>query len=301
VSDNGRNGFDATPEGRVAYLETMLEPLEPWIDHTPIFIEYLSDEDPQVRATAIRGLWYSDDLSLIDRLIEMAEEDPSEMVRARAISALGIYIHEGEVAEYDADFGPMTELIREDDLPEADFVRVKEFLLAAYADEDRSVDERRFAIEALGFLSDPEITDLVQEAYDRPEKDWKISALFAMGRSGLTRWSEILGRELYNADPDIQREAIRAVGAVGMDELGKDLWRLTYSDDQDVMLEAIDALGQTGWEGAFDRLEELTLDPDPDIAQAAEAALDEWLMMRELLGEDEDLDSDLDLGWDQGD
>ena len=301
MNDNGKNDSDLTPEGRSAFPESLFDAAEPWIDHGPILIEHLDDEDPQVRLTAVQGIWYSPDLGLIDRLIEMAEQDPSPMVRAHAISGLGVYVFEGEMADYDFEWGPMSELMREDELPEADFMRVKKFLLGIYADETRTLDERRFAIEALGFLSDSKVADLIEEAYNRPERDWKISALFAMGRSGLSRWTDILARELYNAERDIQREAIRAVGEIGMDELGKDLWRLTYAEDQEILIEAIDALGQTGWDGAFERLEELTLDPDSEIAQVAEEALDEWLLLSSILNEDDELDLDADLDWDEQD
>lgn len=301
MSDNGRHEFDATPEGRVAYLESLLDVSEPWVDHTPIFVEYLDDEDPQVRAAALRGLWYPPDFGLIDRLIDMATHDPSVDVRTAAISALGIYIYEGEMAEYGYEYDPATDILHEEDLPEADFMRVKDFLLGVYADETRALDERRHAIESLGFLSDPQVIDLIEEAYNRPERQMKISAIFAMGRSGMSHWAEILSRELYNADQDIQCEAIRATGEIGLTELGQDLWRLTYAEDKDIMLEAVDALGQSGWVGAFERLEELTLDPDPEIAEVAEEALDEWLMMRELLDQAEAFDENADLDWDQDD
>jgi HEAT repeat protein len=298
MNDNSIDKSDLTPEERVAFLESLslVEHSAPWTDNGPVFIQHLDDEDPQVRAAAIRGLWFSPHPDLLDRLIEMAEQDPSPLVRAQAISGLGIYMHEGEMADYDFDWGPMTEILREDELPQADFIRAKDFLLSVYAEETRSLDERRFAIESLGFLSDPKAADLVKEACNRPEREMKISALFAMGRSGLVRWTEILGQELYNSDQDIQREAIRAVGEIGMTELGKDLWRLTYADDREIMLEAIEALGQTGWEEAFARLDELTGHLDQEIARVAQEALDEWLFMVKLQQDD-----DLPLAWDEDD
>jgi HEAT repeat protein len=297
MNNNGKHGPDLTPEERIAFLESLLEDSAPWTDNGLIFIQFLDDNDPQVRALAIRGLWYYPEPALIDRLIEMAEQDPSPLVRARAVSGLGIYMYEGEMADYGYDFGPMTEILREEELPQADFVRAKEFLQSVYADVTRSLDERRFALEALSFLSDPEITDLVEEAYNQPEREMKISAVFAMGRSGLIQWTDILGRELHNDDWEIQREAIRAVGEMGLDELGKDLWRLTYADEREIMLEALAALAQTGWEGAFDRIDELTLDSDQEIALAAEEAMDEWILMNEIqsLGDEPELD----LDWDE--
>jgi HEAT repeat protein len=309
MNNNGKSAADLTPEERIVFLESLLDSDEPWIDHGPIFAQFLDDPDPEVRITALRGLWYTPDPSLIDRLIEMADQDPSPKVRAEAVSALGIYIYQGELADYGFDWGPMTDILREDELPEADFVRVKDHLLGVYADKGRPLDERRFAIEALGFLSDPAVADLVEEAYRQPEQEMKISALYAMGRSGLVRWTEILARELYNAEHDIQLEAIRAVGEIGLAELGKDLWRLTYAEDQEIMLEAIEALGQSGWEKAFERLDELTAHADLEIAQVAKEALDEWLLMSEIAREadeldedwDDEMDQDLDLDWDEED
>lgn len=306
MSDNGKNRFGLTPEGRIAFLESLFETAEPWVDHTPIFVEYLDDEDPQVRVIAIQGLWYNPDPNLIDRLLKVANQDPSEMVRAQAISALGMYVHEGVVADYEFDYGPMADLLEEAELPEADFKRVKAFLLSVCADEKRSLDERRYAIESLGFLG-KEVAHLIEEAYHRPEKDMKVSAIFAMGRSGMVRWADILARELNSPEPDIQLEAVRAVGAIGLTELGEDVYRLTYSEDKDLMLEAVEALGQTGWEEGFERLDELASDPDPEIAEVAEEALSEWFLLREIADQADDLDADwyldddLDADWEQED
>jgi len=300
MSDNGRNEHDMTPEGRVAYLETLMARDEPWADFGPVFVGFLDDEDPEVRATAVRGLWSSSDPSLVERLLDMATHDSSAMVRARAISGLGIYIYDGLMMVLDEDEEPGDELLGDEQITEAQFRQVREYLLTVYNDEDRTTDERRYAIESLAFLFEPEVADLIEDAYNSSDKDMKVSAVFAMGRNGLTRWNDILARELYSADPDIQREAIRAVGELGPPELGQDLLRLTYADDPEIKIEAIEALGQSGWEGAFERLEELTLDLDPDVADLAEGALEEWLMWREVLEGADDLDADEDPSWDAG-
>jgi HEAT repeat protein len=297
MSDNGRKETPLTPEERIEYIETLIEIGydNPAIDHTPVLVEFLEDEDADVRAMAVEALWHYPDPDLIDRLIQIADNDPDPHVRGKAVSGLGIYVYQGEMADYDYDFGPMNDVLREDELPEADFIRVKDYLLGVYRDETRTLDERRFALEALAFLSDPEIAGMIEAAYNSPQREMKISAIFGMGRSGLVRWTDILARELYNADQDIQREAIRAVGEVGLTELGQDVWQLTYTDDRDIQMEAIEALGQTGWEGAFERLEELTLDPDEEVAEVASDALDEWLWISEMLRKAGQVDE----GWEE--
>jgi HEAT repeat protein len=294
MSDNGRNELHMTPEGRVAYLEMLLARDEPWATFGPVFVEFLDDEDPMVRAAAVRGLWFASDPVFVDRLLDIATNDPSVAVRAQAIGSLGIYMYEGLMA-FDEDEELFDEFPDEDQITEAQFQQVRDFLLAVYDDEDRTIEERGNAIGSLAFLFDPMIADLIEDAYNCSEKEMKISAIFAMGRNGLTRWNTILAQELYNADPDIRIEAIRAVGEIGPPELGKDLLRLTFSDDDDTRLEAIEALGQSGWEGAFERLEELTLDLDPEVAEVAQEALEEWLMWREVLEETDELDADEDL------
>jgi HEAT repeat protein len=141
------------------------------------------------------------------------------------------------------------------------------------------------------------VEGVIAELYARPEKEAKRSALLAMGRNGLARWENVLRREMYSSDPELQIEAIEAAGEMSADALGKDLLRLTYADDRDVMLSALWALGQTGWQGGFDRLDEMSLDPDEEIREVADEALDEWIFYNGLnteTGEDEE-DEFLDL------
>ncbi len=299
MSENGKQESKLTPEKRLAFLESLIDFSESWADNHAIFVQHLDDPSPEVRMMAIRGLWVAATPDLIDRLIEIANEDSNPMVRAKAIGGLGIYIYQGDMADYDFDWGPLTETIHQEELPQEDFERVKAFLLSVYADEARSLDERRFAIEALGFLSDPQVAELIEQVYQRPEREMKISALFAMGRSGLVRWTQYIAENLNNPDPDIRREAIRAAGEIGLTELGPELRQLTYGEDDDIKLEAIAALGQTGWDDAFERLDELTQDPDEQVANIAENALDDWYLINQIQQEEEDWE--LDKDWDTED
>jgi HEAT repeat protein len=285
---------------RIALLKRIVEVPDYMTDDSPVLRDHLDDPEPEVRMLAIQGLWDYPDAEFIPLLFAAAENDPDEQVRCRAIVTLGRYIYEGEMGDYDFDFGPMEEVMRLDELSKEDFLKVKEFLLGIYRDESKTLDERRFAVEALSFLSDEEVFAIIEEAHVHPEPKMKLSAIFSMGRSGHMRWTEVILNELHNPDPDLQREAIRAAGEAGLTDAGKDLWRLTYSEDRETQLEAIWALGQSGWEGAFDRLDELSLDIiDPEIQETAEAALEEWYiysgaMTGEMLDENGfNLDDDL--------
>ena len=273
-------------EEGIQFLSRIVEGRDYLTDYLPVLKDFLDDEEAEVRQLAITGLWDYPEPEMIEVLLDKAENDPDEGVRCRAIVTLGRYIFEGMIADYDFDWGAMTEVVREDELPQEGFLRVKEFLLGLYRNQERTLDERRFAIEALSFLTNPEVFEIIEEAYTHPDRKMKMSAIFAMGRNGNVRWHDAILDELHSPVRELQLEAIRAAGEAGFNRAGKDLWRLTYSDDRDVKLEAIWALGQTGWEGAFDRLDDLAfLSEDEEIRDTAELALEEWHIYRWSLDE----------------
>ncbi len=286
-------GDSLTKQEKIAFLKDVVGASDFTMDYSPVLLEYLDDEDAEVRALAIGNLWDYPDPDLIDVLVDKAEHDPSADVRCKAIITLGRFIYEGEMADYDFDWGEMEEMMRADELPQEDFLRVKRFLIDLYRNPAKSLDERRYAVEALGFHTDDEVFSIIEEAYAHPNPKMKMSAIFAMGRSGNLRWTDTLLEELNNPQKELRMEAIRAAGEIGLDEAGKELWRLTYSDDRDVKLEAIWALGQTGWEGAFERLDELTImGEDEEIREVAEDAMEEWSLfsglMEDMFLEDEE-------------
>jgi HEAT repeat protein len=256
-------------------------------------LKQLEHSDPDVRIDAIESLSECREDLAITCLIQRAQTDATSDVRCAALLALGQFMYLGTISDYGMGDPEVFE-----EIPQEEYDRTQSFLLSVYRDKGRSLDERRCAVEALSFGGGDDILDAIAELYNRPEKAAKISALRAMGRSGSARWLDIVGRELYNDDPDVQLEAIEAAGEMSADSMGKDLLRLTYSDDQDVVLSALWSLGQTGWEGAFDRLDEFTLHPDPEVREVADEAMDEWLFFNGLASdsipeeEDEFLDID---------
>ena len=257
----------------------------------PMLLEDLQDPNPRVRILAAKEISGCEDSVVVERLMEMAQHDSDLEVRCTAISGLGNFIYTGGISAYDPESDQ--ELFELDEcVSKEDFERVYEFLLSIYRDEGRHLDERRYAVEAQSFFSNDTVEKMIAELYAHPDKSAKLSALVAMGRNGASRWAEILQRELYSADRDLQLEAIYSAGDASLDSLGKDLWRLTYSEDSDVAMAAIWSLGQTGWDGAFERLDELTLIDNPDIREVADEAMDEWLFYNGLASELEELESE---------
>ncbi|NIN68328.1 MAG: hypothetical protein GTO63_27200 [Anaerolineae bacterium] len=282
-----KKGEQLTKKEKIEFLTRVVEGEDYATDYWPVLREYLEDKDAKVRSLALNGLWDYPVSELIAPLFEIARNDPSQEVRSKAIVTLGRYIYEGDMADYDFDWGAMEELMREDELPEEDFLRVKDFLLELVRDEGQPLDSRRFAIEALSFLNEPEVQDLIEAAYAHPDVKMKVSAIFAMGRQGDQRWEDALLKELDSEVKELQYEAIRAAGEACLDRATPRLKELALVDDKNLQLEAIWALGKTGGEGVSEFLYDLADDEDGEVRDMAEAALEELNLWSEDLEWDE--------------
>jgi len=270
---------------KIALLTRLAENEDAFSDNQSTYETYLSDPEPEVRKLAIKGLWDYPDPALVERLITIAKRDPDQHVRNQAIVTLGRYVYEGEMADYEFDWGTLEDIMRDDELPEESFRRVVAFLLDIARDPSETVDARRYSIEALGFSSSPEIADLVERAYHDPDVATKASALFAMGRSGLERWERFILAELDSPNPRLQFEAVRAAGEMFLDEAAPVLLHLArFATDQALRSEAIWALGHMTPLEAWELLDDIANDPteDEDTRQLAEAALDEYYMFQEM-------------------
>ncbi len=264
---------------KIEHLKRIIESEDYSTDYLPVLKDFMEDEDPEVRELAISALWDYLEPEMIDPLFDKAKNDPSQGVRSQAIITLGRYVYEGDLIDYDFDWGMIEPLMQESELSERDFLRVKAFLLQIARDEEQSLDSRRFAIEALSFLIEPEILDLIAEAYAHPDVRMKASAIFAMGRGGSEQWAEIILKELDNPVEEIQYEAVRAAGEASFSEAAPRLKQLALSDNKDLRLEAIWALGKTGGKGASQFLESCAQEEDADIREVAEAALEEMRLL----------------------
>jgi HEAT repeat protein len=282
-----KKGEQLTKEEKIKFLTHVVEGEDYSTDYWPLLREYLEDEDAEVRSLALDGLWDYPVPELIAPLLEIARNDPSQEVRSKAIITLGRYIYEGSMADYEFDWGGLEELMREDELPEEDFLRVRGFLLELVRDEGQPSDSRRFAIEALSFLNEPEVQDLIETAYAHPDIKMKVSAIFAMGRQGDQRWADTLLKELDSEVKELQYEAVRAAGEAYLSEAVPHLKELALVDDKDLQLEAIWALGKIGGEGVSELLYDLADDEDKETREMAEAALEELNLWSEDLEWDE--------------
>jgi len=114
-----------------------------------VFRFCLGDEDEEVRAAAIEGLWEDHDPALLNPLISLLRDDPSISVRAGAAAALGRYVLLGEL----------------DKIKARPFALVREALLETIHSsfEDQTVRQR--AIESIAYSSDEGVREIIEAAY----------------------------------------------------------------------------------------------------------------------------------------
>ncbi len=260
-----------------------------------LVLRLLDDPDAQVRAEAVSCLWHTADPMWIEELLTKSQNDPDLDVRTRAISTLGHYIVDAEIELFsDVD-------VEERALSESDVQRVVDFLFDTAQNSLLSVDERRYSIEALAFLDDPEVDELIHWSFSQNDPRYRASALFAMGRSGNLRWTDQVMMELHSANRDVQYEAVRAAGELGLQEATEDLIRLVRGRgvDKGLRLRAIYSLGVAGDDRAYPVLEELCHARDREVREAAREAAEEWLMSS--MADRFELDEDDEVLWSHAD
>jgi HEAT repeat protein len=229
------------------------------VDFGEVFKIGLQDMDARVRVSAIEGLWEVEDIALIRPIIRMLEQDPSVLVREAAATSL-------------SRFALLAELGRLQPR-QVDWVWNALWTVVRSPTEDMSV--RRRTIESIAYFERPEITQLIQETYQDEEPKMRVSAVFAMGRSGDPEWADKVLEELYTDDPEMRYEATRACGELKLIEATSALSRLVADADPEIKLAAVWSLGQIGTPEARRVLEICYEQGDEALEDAAEKALAE--------------------------
>ncbi|MEA3341650.1 MAG: HEAT repeat domain-containing protein, partial [Chloroflexota bacterium] len=106
------------------------------VNFDAVFRLGLEDEDGDVRATAIKGLWEDQDVRLVTLLATLLREDEVAAVREAAATSLGRFVLLGELGK-----------IRPDP-----FATACDVLLAACQDARDCLDVQRRALESLAYV-----------------------------------------------------------------------------------------------------------------------------------------------------
>lgn len=260
------------------------------VDFSPFFAMTLNDPSAAVRLASLDGLWDSENLSLIQPIIDLMQTDPEVDVRARAAGSLGQYVVKGEW----------------DIIPLEQTEPIVEALLNQLDDPETKTAVRRAALESLGAAYHPRVAELITAAYETGKFEMQISAVVAMGNSADRQWTSYLTEEFDNPDAEMRFMAARAAGQIGSSDSVKGLIELLDDEDLEVQLTAIISLGEIGGEMAREALEELESDPflEEELQEAVEAALEELYLMSGLgdlslleWGEDDELEEEENGDW----
>jgi HEAT repeat protein len=260
------------PRRRAEIARSMVELAEDDVelDFSAAQIWLLDDDDSEVRASAIEGLWENTSTTLLHQLLRLMRSDPAPPVRAAATISLSRFAYQAELAEIDT----------------RDAQALRDGLLAMINDARQPLEVRRRALESAGYFgSIDEIQRQIELAYASDEQLLRESALVAMGRSMLERWLPTIGRELTSPSPALRYEAARAAGEMGEDArtLLPKLAPLLNDYDSEVALAAIWALGQVGGDSAKRVLQQIQKSEDETRRLAAADALEELSLGENLL------------------
>ncbi len=288
-----------------SYMEELKGSQSPIKSGSLILFSGLSGEETEL----LKGVWLAVPLSrrrqVVQRLVEMAEEDveldfnavfrvclgdPDEGIRVAAVDGLWECTESSLIA-------PLIKLVQKDTseraraaaatglgryamlavmgkLAERDANRVWTSLLQVVETEEEPLEVRRRAVEAIGAFCLPQVPAILEKAYQSPELKMKSSVLYAMGRSCDPRWLPILQNELSSQHPELRYEAANACGEIGEQEMVPYLIPLISDPDFQIQLAAISALGAIGGPQAQRFLIRCLKDPDERIQEAAQEAIE---------------------------
>lgn len=227
-------------------------------DFSRIFRYLLDDENADVRANAINGLWEEEDPALAAQFIGALRSDPAVIVRAAAAEALGRFLLLTETKRAPAALGD----------------EIETALLAVIRSNDDPLVRRR-AIESISYLGDETVRDIIATAYADDDSKMRATAVFAMGRSADPYWKRAAAQELFSPDPQMRFEAARAVGELEFKAAVPRLIELVADTDREVSSAAITSLGQIGGKEARRALVAVIRGEDDVAAELAQDALDE--------------------------
>lgn len=231
---------ELTPERR----ESLLEDLE-LLTESNYVVSFeavsklgLADPASRVRQLAIRSLWESESPELIPSFIEIMENDTNVETRAQAARGLGKFVFLAEIEEINESQG--AEVIEK---------------LLAIDDAKNPTWLRCAALESLGFSSLPQVREMIEQAYQKDNDEWMISALIAMGRSADPQWIPMVIENIDHPDNMVRLRAAQASGELTAAKAVGHLIEHLQDPDDEVRMAAVWALSEIGGDEAQSAIE----------------------------------------------
>ncbi len=250
----------------------MLEDVPPWdwpqgasAILVGILCEPRADESDRLLAADLAGDCIGIDDELVDALLSIVgSAEETEKLRAKAAIALGPVLELADMDGFDDDSVPISE---------ATFLGIQGSFRRLYMDAVVPKFVRRRILEASVRAVQDWHHDAIRAAYSSDDRDWKLTAVFAM--CWVPGFHDQILDALENTDPDIHYQAVCAAGDWEVDAAWPHVAALVTSlgTDKPLLLAAIDAVGSIRPHQADEVLFDLTGSDDEDIVEAAEEAM----------------------------
>ena len=238
------------------------------LDFDTVFLMGLVDDDVQVRAESVEGLWEYEGDDLVGVLLRLLK-DREAIVRGAAALGLGRFLLRSELSA------------RDDSLTEQAEVALRD----VFNDESELNEVRGRSIEALGARGKEWVRELIEDAYGSGDRRLSISAVHAMGRSADPEWLPTIIEEMHSDDGEMRFEAAIAAGGIADEVAVRELAGLSVDEDPEVQEAAIGALGQIGGPAAREVLHSIASESRDDrILEAVRDALAEADFTEDPLG-----------------
>ena len=232
----------------------------------------------------------NDDLAHLLLKVLQDSSESAEM-RAQAAISFGAALDAADT-EWDEELGDFgdDEMVP---ISSETFLEIRQSLQTLYADTSIPKLVRRKILEAAVRAPQPWQQDAIREAYASGDRDWILTAVFAM--CYVDGFEKETLEALKSADPQIHLEAVRAAGEHELDEAWPHISKLAQDrrTEKDLRIAAIGASGAIRPKEAQEFLFDLADSKDEDIAEAADDALS-MIVEPEDYDEDEDDEEDED-------
>ena len=231
-----------------------------------ILIDHQADRTDRLIAAELAGDLTVINDELADALMAIiGSSDEPERLRARAAIALGPVL---EQADTDGFEDP-------DDVPisQRTFRNIQDLLHKLYFDDSIPKEVRRRILEASVRAPESWHQNAIRTAYSSGDKDWMLTAVFAMGR--VRGFDDQILEALESADPEIHYEAVEAAGTWGLAAAWSHVVALVHgaATPKPLLLAAISAVASIRPAEARRILVDLADSGDEEIAEAADEAI----------------------------
>ena len=256
---------------------TILEVTPPWdwpSDAREAVLKRLrdnqADEAERLLAAELAGeiVIVSQDLTKALTAI-VADQGASDELRAQAAISLGPVLEEMDVYE---PLGYGLDELDSPPIPPHEFQRIRWELNSLYMNEDTPKLVRRRILEASVRAPEAWHEDAIREAYDRDDDEWRLTAVFCMGR--VRDFTNEILASLNDPAEAVRFEAVQAAGSREIRAAWPHVARLLRSPDTDrqLLLAAIEASVGVRGKATIEFLDDLSASDDKEIAEAAEEA-----------------------------